>query len=154
MNPKQMAEMLGRHGKGLKEAGKKAALSAAMRGANTLARKGPKDRGELARSWKAKATSNGAILGSDAPHAAIVEFGAKPHPVSAMGRASLAGWVKRRNPGISDDEAIARGHAIANKIEKEGQEATHFVRDSIERLEAQFSEEFHRELDKLLGKGP
>ncbi len=68
-------------------------LSAAFAGAELLAKRAPKDTGILKSSIRAMATEDGARILLDAPHAAIVELGSRPHfpPLQP-----LIDWVRRQ----------------------------------------------------------
>lgn len=67
---------------------------------------------------------------SDAPHAGIVELGARPHPVSPEGRAAIARWAARKL-GLSDVEAERASWGIAKKIREVGQAPTYVFRSCL-----------------------
>jgi hypothetical protein len=74
-----------------------------------IVRRGPRDQGQLRASWHVKKGSERrpmarwlrakdaelAELRNDAPHAGIVELGARPHRVSQEGIQSIARWAMR-----------------------------------------------------------
>jgi hypothetical protein len=49
--------------------------------------------GEFQNSWFSFPTAKGAKIENNAPHAGIIEAGARPHKVNADGRAKLLAWV-------------------------------------------------------------
>lgn len=98
----------------------------------------PTDRGELRRSWRALRRPVGrrgdvevAQLLNDAPHAGIVEGGARPHPVSAEGVARIQGWVRRNFRGISEREQNTILWGIVRKIREQGQAPTRFIENEL-----------------------
>lgn len=110
--------------------------------------------GELRKGWEVSRTSTGAELLNDAPHAGIVEKGARPHKVNEEGMKALTQWVFRKFFGRSFKIGSGRGvrrrgnaeetklnrrrkqlreakgiaYAIAQKIEREGQAPRFFVK--------------------------
>ena len=105
----------------------------ALHGQTHLVRKSPKDRGLFKASWKVRRGKSEITLSNSAPYAGIIEFGARPHPVSREGVESIYRWVLRT---ITAERTEARGiaHAIAEKIRKKGQKPTYLVRDSLDDL--------------------
>lgn len=121
-----------------------------------LVKRTPTDQGQLRASWKVVVRGNLAELINDAPHAGIVEMGARPHKVSAEGWAAIYAWVhrhpqlygaSRRRPRAHGtvEEARQRGPfrgldpeissitwAIVRKINRQGQEPTFFVLRSLD----------------------
>ena len=112
-----------------------------------------------------------AELINDAPHIAVVELGARPHKVSAEGWAAIYEWVRRhyRNAGGvggqfrlggtgrmkraapppgpfrgADPDVTSITWAIVQKIKKEGQRATLFVRNAIPQLTEIMAYELNR----------
>lgn len=69
-----------------------AVLRGQERGVTLLKRKSPVDQGQYKNAWTAV---EGKQVLNMAPHAGIIERGAKPHKVSAEGREALAAWVRR-----------------------------------------------------------
>jgi len=136
---------------------------AAARGRTILVRKTPVDQGQLKASWKLKLhkPSGGARVGTgmvaeninDAPHAGIVEGGARPHRVNQEGWMAIYEWVRRHfgfttSPGGRMQRAPSRNEAgdldpvyseitwgIVHKLRREGQTATWFVRDAIPEIQ-------------------
>lgn len=102
----------------------------AMRGRTHLVKQTPVDLGQMKNSWRVSGTD----IINDAPHAGIIEGGARPHKVNAAGIAALAGWARRKLGITNEKEAKGVAFAIAKKLEKEGQKGHFIVRDSMNRL--------------------
>lgn len=106
---------------------KRALRRAADRGVDVLRSATPVDQGEMIRAWRVIPRADGSLLiKNDAPHAGIIERGARPHPVSEEGRLAIRDWAERH--GFDDPEAASWG--IVNKIKKEGSRAHWILRDS------------------------
>ena len=69
---------------------------------------------------------------NDAPHAGLVENGARPHEVSLEGRAAIKVWCMRKL-GLDEKEAERATWAICEKIKKVGQAPRYVMRQSIQR---------------------
>jgi len=84
----------------------------------------PQDTGELTRSIKLTKHSEGASVIADAPHAPMVEYGARPHfpPL-----APITGWVWRKFDVESWEEAEEIALSICRKIAKYGMQPRHFM---------------------------
>lgn len=106
---------------------------------------------------------------NDAPHAGIVERGARPHSVSEDGRMALRLWVKR-NLGAelrlnmreqfgkvrrldfeAQIDAIVWG--ICHKLRREGQKPRWIVRDRMPLLERMLKIEVERRLARVAAAG-
>lgn len=160
-------------------------MSAAQRGKKLLIEKtrekGIDYLGQFRNSFQVQKfpTSGEVRLYNDAPHAGIVELGARPHSVSAAGIEALTDWVlkkllddsfpkrpmKRSGPltpwanaqhqaagGVYDPRAEAKGiaYAIAAKFKREGQKGKYIFRDNLPEL-SRFVKE---EVERILSKGP
>lgn len=101
------------------------------------------DRGIYKAGFKARRRPNGAENVNDAPHAGIIELGARPHKVSAAGIKAIARWAVRKL-GLKREEAQSAAWGIAKKLEAEGQEPQYVVRDSLPQARAYFDQEFKR----------
>lgn len=134
----------------------------------------PVDQGQLKNSWRVRASRGTGIgggnlvatLSNDAPHAGIVEGGARPHPVSNEGIAAIHAWVwrNRKDFGFTTRSGRAQGgkgvkaatlgiaYAIANKIKREGQEPTFFVKDSMPVLQKIAAREVAMAIAKLAAR--
>lgn len=149
----------------------------AERGRGVIVRRTPMDLGQLRASWKVKAHDMVAELLNDAPHAGIVELGARPHRVNAEGWQAIYEWVRRHpemygatkprtkasattaqlvkmGPFKGLDPEISRiTWAIVKKIQKFGQKPTFFVRDSLDILHRALIAEVERQLARAIAKG-
>ena len=142
----------------------------AQRGRTLIVRKTPTDQGQLRASWSvAGGQRTGGLRGrllaelfNDAPHAGIIERGARPHSVNRAGIEALTQWVwrKRRSFGIvtasgnaargkkAQAQARAIAFAIARKIAAKGQVGQFFVRKNKPALEKAMIREVRRALRK------
>lgn len=97
-----------------------------------LVESSPVDTGLYAQSWKLDINEERALLGNIAPHAAIIEFGTRPYrpPIGP-----LLNWARRvlKKPEL-DSHCWALATYVQNKIEEEGMEPKHILRDAIERI--------------------
>lgn len=69
-----------------------------------------------------------------APHAGIIELGARPHPVSDEGIEALTRWVVLKMDVEDDVEAKQIAYNIALKLMHHGQEPTYIFKDEMPRL--------------------
>lgn len=108
------------------------------------------DTGGLRQSAGSRTLPKGAELSVDAPYAAAVEYGTRPHrpPIEP-----LAEWAMRK--GIASTESEARGiaFAIASKIAKEGTKPTFFFRKAMTRLDPVVKREIRRALTANAKRG-
>lgn len=88
---------------------------------------------------------------ADAPHAGIVELGARPHPVSEEGRLAIKTWAERKL-GLTEDQAEEASWAICKKIENEGVDGHFLMRDSQPQAKQFLREELARILSAEAGK--
>jgi hypothetical protein len=96
---------------------------------------GKVDQGQFLAGWRTVVRSLSdargvAAVSNDAPHAGIIELGARPHSVSAEGREALARWFMRKH-GLDEKSAKAAAVGLARKIRKYGQKGTFLVRDNM-----------------------
>jgi len=173
VSPEQLEQILRKHGLLIPHAIRQGMLTAAFRGQAYLTKKSPVDRGELKNAWDVRKTDDGALLMNDAPHAGIVEAGARPHEVNAEGVEAIYQWVKRKgllgpapqrvrggrySTAGEYGEAMAERDqqtwevvwAIIHKLKKEGQKPTWFVRDSLDTLRIFAMDEVCHQLEKSL----
>ena len=124
-----------------------AIVEAAHLGAEIIARAAPVDLGSLKSSIHVESLPTGARIVIDAPHAAAVEFGSRPHTPPL---APLIAWVKRHRAAFgiagrgtkrdtrgrftASPEVIAAARAIQRKISIYGTKPRYFVRNSIPAL--------------------
>lgn len=191
--PAKLGALLRRRDNAARRAVQRAVLRGAARGQAHLRRATPTDQGQLKASWEIKRTGAGinptaaaftrscilAVLQNDAPHAGIVELGARPHPVSREGWESIYFWVYRnrhlfpsmqtkagrakrvkaggwqsagRSGGASWEEhpeLAAITWGIVRRIRREGQRPTYFVAKELDTLQDFVAIEFVRLLKKL-----
>lgn len=115
----------------------------AEHGRTILKTKTPVDLGIMRNAWVVKDQPYGASLDNTAPHAGIIEAGARPHPVSAEGQKAILDWivrnrkVARRELEEGEDAVRLQGelHRILNailwKIRTKGQAGKFIVRNNI-----------------------
>ncbi len=123
-------------------------LEAAHLGAEIIANVAPVDVGTLKGSIHVEETTQGPRVVVDAPHAASLELGSRPHTPPL---APLVAWVRRNRAkfGIegrgvdrnkktgrleTSAEIIAIARAIQQKIARHGTKPRFFVRNSIPKL--------------------
>jgi hypothetical protein len=79
----------------------------------------------------------------DAPHAGIVEMGARPHWVPL---GPLLDWARRHAESEAEAQRLARGTQL--KISREGQKPTYWVRRSLPAQKKILKGEVERELKR------
>lgn len=147
-----------------------AMLRGAERGRAIMARRTPVDTGEMRAKWKAVSSSlpnEAARLLNDHPMIGVIENGARPHPVSDIGILAIERWVARHSDvwqGAQDsgdgrlltrEQAIAKvTHGIVWKLRNQGQEPTHFIRDSLPDLRRVMAREVVRMIRELMTNPP
>jgi hypothetical protein len=103
------------------------------------------DKGDLIRSVHYSPGKRGGFVVVDAPHAAFVEMGTRPHwpPFLPIYR-----WVQRK---ITRDEykAAAIAKRVRAKIAAHGTEPRHFMRKAARRIKLIMPIEVERELEKI-----
>jgi hypothetical protein len=151
MTPEGLAVELRRLAKASPQVLERGLKRAARRGQAHMPGKTPTDQGQLRNSWRVIEGAAGVRLENDAPHAGIVEAGARPHPVSREGIEALTGWAMRKF-GLPADEAEGLAFAIAARIKKEGQAPTYFVRAELEKLASFAGEAVLAELAKEVAR--
>ena len=98
-----------------------------------------------------RATENSVV--NDAPHAGIVELGARPHKVSKEGREAIKRWAMIKL-GLTEKDAESASWGIAKNIEMVGQEGYYVMRNAIPKAVAFYKDELTRILQKNRGKRP
>lgn len=173
--PAKVRGQLQRRFAGSKAAVRRGSMAAAHRSKTMISRHTPSDLGQLAHSWgvrnmgrdskgKFVKTKYMAELYNDAPHAGVVEAGARPHKVSAEGWWSIYEWVERHFPEAAseDGQVDVYGNdpefsritwAIVRKIGRDGQKATYFVRKRLPALVQIAQVEVGRAIEKHMRKG-
>lgn len=124
----------------------KAVSSGMLRSLPALVKASPVDTGLYAQSWGFTITEKVAILGNTAPHAPIIEAGARPF-VPPLG--PLLRWAKRvlkdpsQPPNFSPQVwALAKG--TQNKIAKFGMEPKHVLEKNIPMIIDNIKKELER----------
>lgn len=149
----ELPKALRGEGERIREIIRKAAKAAAMRLKTYLVRRtdalGITHSGIYKGSFRA--TDNSVV--NDAPHAGIVELGARPHPVSKEGREAIKQWAMVKL-GLSAQEAESAAWAIANKIKLYGQEGRYVMRDAVPMALEFYKKELTRLIRASAGKKP
>ena len=132
----------------------------AHRGRALLVSQSPVDTGQFKNAWRVDGTS----VTNDAPHAGIIERGARPHTVNRAGVEAIKAWVRRvlgaklkvtmraqtGKARVSKDAFEAQIEsvtwAIITKLKKEGQKGHFIVERNLETL-ARFARE---EVERVL----
>lgn len=122
-------------------------VSAAMLGAEVLAKAAPKDLGVLRNSVRAETQQGGAMIVIDAPHAGIVEMGSRPHTPPLQ---PLLDWASRHTDNAVDAQRLAK--SVQFKIAKYGTKPTYFVRNKLPILRKILKAEIEHELRAKHGK--
>ncbi len=112
-----------------------------------------------------------AELINDAPHAGIIEHGARPHGVSREGWDAIYEWVRRhfgftvmgarsqKMRGVmgetGEDPVLSEiTWGIVKKLKREGQKPTYFIRNSLDECQELAAEEIERAIAEVArGKG-
>jgi len=147
LKPGQLHKDLEKRMRNLKVDTEKATRKAMFRGKALLTRRTPVDTGQMKNSWQVK----GDILLNDAPHAGVIEEGARPHKVSKEGIEAIARWAQRRL-GVSEEEARGVAFGVARKLAKEGQKGHYIVRDAMDELRSFVVKEIVAEIRAQAGK--
>lgn len=106
----------------------------------------PVNTGELARSVGATDLPRGGRLSVDAPHAAVMENGARPFRPP---RQPLEDWARRKF-GVDDEEARAIAFAVQEHIATWGLEPRHYFRRAMGKVRKIVKVEVESELRKQL----
>jgi len=126
---------------------KKAVIKGMIRSVPSLVKNSPIDTGDYANSWDFSIEEKRAIIGNFAPHAPIIERGARPFtpPITP-----LLAWAKRvlnssSQPPNYDSEVWALARGVQNKIAKEGMKPRNVLEKEIPNI----IENIRAELKKL-----
>jgi hypothetical protein len=138
-----LPKALRRKGEAIKGAIPKAARAASLRLKTYLANQSDKLGITYQGTYKNgfRATDRGVV--NDAPHAGIVEEGARPHKVSKEGREAIKRWCMIKL-GLDEANAESASWAIAKTIEQHGQEGRHVMRKALPMAKKFFREELQR----------
>lgn len=149
VTPEELAADLQRRASKLPRGIKKGILSGIHRGRTLLTKRTPVDRGQMKASWRAQPLTLELI--NDAPHAGIIEGGARPHKVNKAGRESLERWAMRQlQVDVKTAKAVAQG--VINKLAREGQKGKFIVRDAMPELQAMVKIEVERLMRSQAGR--
>jgi hypothetical protein len=198
VNANQLGKVLHKKHQRMFRAMAQGALAGAHRGRALIVRKTPTDQGQLKNTWKvipgAESLLKGAAtprmfrasvlaeLRNTAPHAGIVELGARPHKTSPEGWMAIYDWCVRHRQALGlvtksgrarrvrkgtvavhglladkgvglDPEIAGIAWGIVKKLEREGQKPTYFVKGSLDELLAVVQREVDRALERESGQG-
>lgn len=90
---------------------------------------------------------NDKTVTNEAPHAPIVEMGARPHHVGREGRERLKQWCMRKLH-LDEQAAEQASWAIATKIAEVGIEGRHVMENALPKATEFFREEIERRMAK------
>lgn len=176
-----------RNTKRFEAAVRKGVVRGAQRSRARIQRATPKDTGQTKASWRISVSpatksieQTVVIWKNDAPHAGVLELGARPHGMSPAGWAAIYNWVRRHGksfnvarkrdargkflPGARvagdaagaykgpDPEISAITNAIVQKIAKEGQRPRYFVRNILDELRAMAAAEVQATVTELMAR--
>lgn len=96
LTPEQLSKTLRSHEKTLPKAIADGITKSAHRSRTVLVRKSPVDLGQYKNSWRVTGTGAASAIVNDAPHAGIIEKGARPHGVNRAGIEALTAWALRK----------------------------------------------------------
>ena len=115
---------------------KEAAIKGVKNYLPNLVADSPVDTGEYANSWDTEERPDMLILGNFAPHAPIIELGARPFkpPIKP-----LLDWAKRvlkdsSQPPNYSNRVKSLAYATQKKIQEEGMEPKHILKNSIKNI--------------------
>jgi hypothetical protein len=130
---------------------------------------GPVYEGHYRNAWQVQTSAAGGEVVNDAPHAGIIELGARPHPVSEEGVEAIREWVRRKVVVIATPKGrtrrLSRAEAetdpeveeivrrIVHKLRTVGQAGQFVVRDQLEELGRQVLTEIERGVQAAMERG-
>jgi hypothetical protein len=145
-NLDELAKMLGAEAERQSEEIKIATLGGVLKSIPMLVQESPVDTGQYANSWDVIATEELITLGNFAPHAAIIEFGARPFipPIKP-----LLEWAKRvlgdaSQPPDYSPRVRALAYYTRNKIQQEGMQPKRVLTNAIPDILKNIRQEFRR----------
>lgn len=125
----------------------KTAFAAALaRSIQILVASSPVDTGLFAQSWHFSVDETSAIIGNYAPHAPIIEFGARPFTPPI---APLLAWAKRvlkdpSQPPKYSDAVWGLAKYTQAKIAREGMKPKHVLTNALPKIVDNIKEELKR----------
>lgn len=128
-------------------------LSGVLAGQRIVMEKSPVDTGLYQSSWSTQIMGFGHVqLGNTAPHAPIIEFGARPHTPAIL---PLLFWAKRvlkdqsQPPNFSPQVwGLAKG--VQKKIAREGQKPKHVLTNSLPEILELVEREIEERLNAIV----
>jgi len=128
----KFAGELGKYAEQNMEAYQAAVINALAMNLRTLVEASPVDTGLYAQSWDLVIEEKRAILGNYAPHAGIIEFGARPFTPPMQ---PLLEWARRvLKKSEIDDDCWGLATYTRNKIAREGMKPKHILTDSLDKI--------------------
>lgn len=128
----KFSKELGDYAKKDIEAYKKSVIDALYKNLEFLVKQSPVDTGLYAQSWDLIIEEKSAILGNYAPHAPIIEFGARPFTPPLR---PLLEWARRvLKKQDFDDHVWALAKYTQNKISEFGMQPKHILTDSLDKI--------------------
>lgn len=133
-------------GKATIERQQRAVVGGVIRSVPMLVKSSPVDTGQYAASWDFTITEKSAILGNFAPHASIIESGARPFTPPI---APLLAWSKRvlkspSQPPDYDSEVWGLARGTQQKIARVGMKPRNILEKAIPKIIANIKEELSR----------
>jgi len=111
---------------------KKSVTGALIKNFQDIVKNSPVDTGLYAQSWDLILTEKNALLGNYAPHAGIIEFGARPFRPPLK---PLLEWAKRvLKVGNYTSEVWALARYTQSKIEEHGMEPKHVLTNQLDKI--------------------
>ncbi len=173
ISDRDVPALLRAHARRVPELSHNASITAANRARTMLVRASPVYTGIFRNAWRVRLNpgkNQGATVENDAPHAGIIEKGARPHPVSREGIEALTLWAKRKllhgasraaakrvskkNRGSVtadiDAEAKRIAFAIAKKISQVGQKGLFLVEKRMGKFSKFYVTALNDEIRKML----
>ena len=131
---KDFPQIFDRYNKGNLKKYKAAAERGIINSIPKLVEDSPVDTGEYSKSWDYEKGKEAIAVGNFAPHAAVIEFGARPFRPPLK---PLLAWAKRvlkdpSQPPAYSDQVWALAKAVQNKIAKEGMEPKHILTKNLD----------------------
>lgn len=146
MNLADFAKELGIHNKEHLAKLQEATLLGIAQAVPLLVETSPVDTGLYAQSWQFRKEEFGAILGNTAPHASIIEYGARPFtpPIGP-----LLAWAKRvlmdpSQPPDYSPEVWGLAKGTQKKISEEGMRPKHVMENAIPEIIENIKAEYMR----------
>jgi len=145
--PTEFARDINKRMRELPRSIRRSLVAGAHRGRALLSKRTPTDLGQMRNSWRVVVTKDNQniILINDAPHAGIIEEGARPHNVNFEGRLAIERWAMRQL-GVDRKIAAAVTEGIVNKLQRHGQKGHYIVRDALPTMRLLAKKEVERRL--------